>query len=328
MSSINQEDLMGEFIPDVFIGQIVLESSGTPLVDNNPHIDTESEKRTQTTNDNLNVTLKIVMKEKLSDDLITNWISSINIQKYLKVTVYQSTDPKTTALLSLSQDMIELVQQEKSVSQNDIRFKMAGSVFETDKSSKVLDKLRNVKSQTLVLGNKKLSSKSIDDDGNEVFNLNYTVKFSLNDSFPEHLAYFAISSFDVQKLAQDFDLEYDTISMEKMNGKVVSDVVIDGGDLVGRSFVFYDPDAKIWSGAVHLMPSGQWRSKSVEQQDSINLTRDTVTNNKIQDFRNVKDIQKLQFDFSGINKKLNEIDVRASTNDKMTPIKIESFSFL
>ena len=157
MSSINQEDLMGEFIPDVFIGQIVLESSGTPLVDNNPHIDTESEKRTQTTNDNLNVTLKIVMKEKLSDDLITNWISSINIQKYLKVTVYQSTDPKTTALLSLSQDMIELVQQEKSVSQNDIRFKMAGSVFETDKSSKVLDKLRNVKSQTLVLVNKKLS---------------------------------------------------------------------------------------------------------------------------------------------------------------------------
>lgn len=328
MTAVNQEDLLGEIIPDVFISQILLESSGTPVVDNNPHISVSGENKVniQTNNDNLLVTLKIILKEKLSNDLLGNWLDKLDLQKYLRVKIFQSTDPKTTALLSLSQDMLDLVDPEKRIDFTDIRFKMAGTVFETDNINIVHSKLQDtIQIKTFNIEKKNLGSTVIDDDGNETFNVNYTVTFQGRNSFPDHLAYFVISSFDVQKLAQDYHLEYDTVSLDKMNGKVVSDVVIDDGDLVDRSYVFYDPDNKVWSGGIHLTPTGQWRSKSQEEEGSVNLRRDTVTNNKIQDFRNVKDIEKLEFDFSGINAKLGEIEIKQTSNDKIEPLRLENY---
>lgn len=328
MAAINQEDLLGSFIPDVYISQIVLESSGTPLVDNNPHIDVASERSVsvQGSNDNLLVTIRLVVKDKISNDLISNWFDKIDIQKYLRIKIFQSTDQRSTGLLSLSQDMIEMVDSDRRVSPKDMRFKVAASVFESDKVNFVTDKLsRTVTSQTISPIKRPETNKFIDEEGNEISNFNYTVKFVVNKAFPEHLAYFVITSFDVQSLAKDFNLEYDTISLDKMNGKVTSDVVIDDGDLVSRSFVFLDPDGKVWPGPVHLNENGQWRSKSEEEPNSVDLTREIVTNNKIQDFRNVKDIQKLQFDFSSVNSKLGDIEVKMSSNDKIDPKRVEEY---
>ena len=330
MSAINQEDLLGEFIPDVFISQIVLENSGTPQVDNsNPHINASGEMKvgtiTSKTEDHLSITVKMVLKEKISNDVIGNWLDKIDLQKYLRLKVLQSTDPKTTALLSLSQDMLDLVASH-NISEKDVRFKTAAAVFETDSINTVLETIKQTtRFEIIQINNKKLGTKTTDDDGNEVFNINYNIKFSLNKSFPDHLAYFAVSSFDLQQLAQDFHLEYDTIDLAKMDGKVVSEVVIDDGDLVDKSYVFYDADGKVWAGAVHLLGNGKWRSKSEEESNSVDLIKDTVTNNKIQDFRNIRDIEKLQFDFSSVERKMGEIEIKSSSNDKIDPKRIEEY---
>lgn len=147
--------------------------------------------------------------------------------------------------------------------------------------------------------------------GNKTKQIFFSVRFDLNNAQPEHLAYFVVSFLDIKKLAQDFNLDYDTLNIGKENGKIVSEIVIDDFDIVGKSFVFFDPDNKIWTGPVHLLPDGTWRSKSEEQPDSLNLLREIVINNKIQDFRNIEEIQKLIFDFQGINSKL-----RGNSNKK------------
>lgn len=328
MVAINQEDILGTLIPDVFISQIVLESSGTPVVDNNPHIDTASEKTLslRESNDNLVVTIRLMIKDKISNDLISSWVDKLDIQKYLRIQIFQSTDAKSTAFLSLSQDMLEVIDDEKAISSNDKRLKVASSIYENDNLEFIFEKFKNtIKSQVINVNRKQKTDKLIDENNNEISNINYTIKFVVNNSFPEHLAYFVKTSFDVVKLAQDFNLEYDTVSLDKMNGKVVSDIVIDEGDIVDRSYVFLDPNGNIWAGAVHLGQNNQWRSKSREEEGSVNLSLEIIANSKIQDFRNVKDIQKLQFDFSNINTKLGQIEIKMMRNDKIDPKRLDEY---
>ena len=39
MVAVNQEQLIGSLIPDVYIKTVTLETSGTPIRETNPHID-------------------------------------------------------------------------------------------------------------------------------------------------------------------------------------------------------------------------------------------------------------------------------------------------
>ncbi len=334
MSAINQESILEEIIPDVFISKITLETSGETLLDNNPHIDTASEKPSlvQKSDNTLSVKLDLVVKETFADNGVGAWLGNLDIQKYLVIKIFQSTDQKITSALSLSQDMIDLLDDGKNVDTKDIRFKILGSLLDVNTVSKVFELIKNKTSSKTITTIKQTNNnnlgllrvqENIDDDGNKTHLVSYTVKFIINNENPEHLSYFIVSSFDIKQLAADYNLEYDTLSLDKMNGKVVSEVVIDEGNIVSKSYIFYDNSGKFWTGPVHLNENGKWRSRSKETEDSIDLIRDVVSNNKIQDFRNVKDIQRLQFDFSGVNSKMGVSSVKngnsQKTSSKTTP---------
>jgi len=312
--AIDQESIIGELIPDVKISRITLQSGGSTNTDSNPHIDVASERNLFLPDqDNLKITLDLFIKETLSDDVLGSWLDNIDIQKYLKIKIFQSTHTRITSILSLSQDMIELLDEDRNIDTNDKRFKIFQSVLEISSVQEVLEQLKNsISSQTISTINKKNIKEEIDSNGNKTFNVNYNVNFNIKNSNPSHLAYFVFSSFDILELAKDFNLEFDSISLDKTNGKIVSEIVIDEGKNVESSHVFLNENGEIWTGAVHLNGL-KWRSRSNENENSIDLTREIVTNHKLQDFRNVKEIKKLQFSFTSINEKLGIIDFKKNT---------------
>ena len=60
--SVNEEQLIGTFIPDVYIETITLETAGTEIRENNPHIDhvRESIKSNQPADNSLLVTIEFI----------------------------------------------------------------------------------------------------------------------------------------------------------------------------------------------------------------------------------------------------------------------------
>jgi len=304
MVTVNQEDLLGELIPDVYIRKITLETSGTPNTDSNPHIDHKRESlpsKMQKDSDSLIVTLELLMKEKLDNDLIGTWFANQDLNKYLEIKVFQSTDPKVTAILSAGTDLLELVEPNKNVPVTDLKVKLAATVFEVSNFENVFERLNNEtvfkkfkasKAGTGVEPKISQYKEIVDDEGNRVFNITYQQRFELNDSNPEHLAYFAVTSLDLEELAKDFEIDFDSIGLESTNGKIASDIVIDDFKVVNKSFTFLDPQGKIWTGSVHQR-DGVFRSNSTETSNSFDLEQVFVSNSKIQDFRDVKEIERL-----------------------------------
>jgi len=328
MAAVNQENLLGELIPDVYIRKITLESSGTPLVESNPHIDHERERlppKLEKDADSLIVTLDLLMKEKLDNDLIGTWFANQDLNRYLDIKVFQSTDPKTTALLSAGSDLLDLVDPGKTVPTEDVRMKLAATVFGVRSAQEVLERVdRKVSFRKLAASKQgtgvepKITQykESVDSDGNRVFDITFKQRFEVRGSNPEHLAYFAVTSLDLQELARDFDIDFDSIGLKKLNGKIASDLVIDDFEIINQSFTFLDPQGKIWTGHVHRLPNGQYRSGPSESENSVNLNRFPVSNTKLQDFRDVKEIERLSLDFSAIeNNFLNQNPTKILTND-------------
>jgi len=159
--AIDQESIIGELIPDVKISRITLQSGGSTNTDSNPHIDVASERNLFLPDqDNLKITLDLFIKETLSDDVLGSWLDNIDIQKYLKIKIFQSTHTRITSILSLSQDMIELLDEDRNIDTNDKRFKIFQSVLEISSVQEVLEQLKNsISSQTISTINKKTLKK-------------------------------------------------------------------------------------------------------------------------------------------------------------------------
>lgn len=309
MVAINQETLLGELIPDVYIRKITLETSGTPLTESNPHIDSDREelpRRSEDDADALVVTLELLMKEKLDNDLIGTWFANQDLDRYLDIKVFQSTDSRTTALLSAGSDLLDLVDPGKTVPTEDLRMRLAATVFGVRSAQEVMERIDRKVSFRKIAASKQGTGvtpritqykESVDDDGNRVFDISFTQRFELKGANPEHLAYFAMTSLNLEELARDFELDFDAIGLRAMNGKIASDLVIDDFNIVNQSYTFLDPEGRVWTGSVHRMPNGQFRSGAMETENSVNLERFPVSNTKLQDFRDVKEIERLMLDF-------------------------------
>lgn len=314
--AVDQESLLDGIIPKVFFSKITLEGSGVNLFEDNPHIEEVKRKKTlkETTDKGLIVNVQLLLKEKLTNDLIGTWFDKIELTKYLQLRLVQSTNEETTALLSLSRDSIDLVKPNANLLPEDVRVKVASRVYQTFNLNSIIERVRQdtvIKTLTVkkdvVEDNSALTqfTTTTDNNGNKLYNITYNVRFELSDAQPEHLAYFAITSFDIEALLQDYNLSVDSVSLERMNSKVASEIVFQNSELASKSYIFYDTEGNIWTGAVHKDVNDKWMSKSKPQPDSKELRRVVVPNTKLQDFRQNNQLERLNIDISKINKKLN-----------------------
>ena len=107
---LNQTDLIGRIIPDVYVDKVTLETAGDFLKQRNPHIDFEGEegRRDPLTGEILEgqqptlsqsflkVTVDLLMKDLLESDEITSWMYQNDFAKYLILLriVSSSIDPQ------------------------------------------------------------------------------------------------------------------------------------------------------------------------------------------------------------------------------------------
>jgi len=355
VAGVNQEQIIGSLIPDVYIKTITLETTGTPIRETNPHIEhsRESAKFKKSPTDNfLIANLDLLLKEKLDGGMIDTWFSNQDFQKYLRFMVIQSTDSLVTKMLSSSNNAIQMANMKNSAVDTVVfiaelmgelknlpEFSSIGgkapiySERDTPELLKlILDntEVKYVSVKEHLLNNKTLLNQqhsTTNSRGDQVFDITFRLKFEIPTKTPQHLSYFAVSSLDIDQLIDDFNLDMTDMHLfELMNGKVAADTVISAGNLVSKAFVFKDTDGRIWSGPVHQAGSG-WLTGTVDSEIKTALTKHEVENNKIQDFRNFDELEKLQLDFSVVQNKLFnfKLPFKRLTNDNMDIPRIENY---
>lgn len=296
MTATTQEEVLSGILPRINIDKITL---------------TNPEQNV------LNVSINLTIKETLDDSFFGSWFEDININKYILVDVVQSTDASVTDALSYSNDMIQLCNLRRQIKTNDTRTKAFAYITNNNKVSDLLKLLESsTKTQTLSINNTKNKITDFtaytNNDGDKIYEVPYKVDFSL-DKQPEHLAYFAVCSIDLDALCADLKIDYDIAESFEENGRVISEIVINESAVVSESFVYADKNGVIWTGPVHQNGEGIWRSGDDETPDSISLDRIVVTNTKVQDFRRFNRIERLILDFND-NKKYSLLSQKQTEN--------------
>jgi len=350
---IAQEDLIGTLIPDVYIQGITLETNGTPIIEDEPHTISKRELESiaafnaAAADDSMRVTVDISLKEKFDNDLIGSWFQQEEFWKFMKVKLLQTSDPYIIAILSNNQSAIDL--SNTGLSPTDFGPTGFGS-DDADELGLLADKLgyspdeggkaaaleyfkKNTATQVFslksIIGSDIMSqhSETVDSNGTTIHDFTLRAYFGGDQgglkSSVSHLAYFAVSYIDFVQLEQEYNLSYDFsgtgTSIGEQNGKVASERVIENGKVVSTSFIFRTSTGEIWSGPIHRMSDGRWMTYSAHGVGSVYLTRESVPNTKVQDFRDVKEIQKLQIDLSPVENEIfvPEGQTKLLTNDRL-----------
>lgn len=376
MVFLNQNQLLGTIVPDVFISKITLETGARPTNSqaNNPHIDLEKKpdivpdqitgkpitpyipadlkkktnlgttakflnsntsdilqlNTTDTSQEKLIINVELLLKEKLDNGLVGTWFKNQNFSKYLKLKIIQSTQAVLTKEATDDPSLLLVIDKNKILNPpntfvnnaNNFLTKKLGllngqhinNVLNANINSKVL----SVKDDVLG-GNENLNNKytEIDDNGNTITSFTFVVRFELNTQTPDHLSYFAFSYIDLIQLAKDFNFKLTQNLIQEPIGKIVSDIVIDNGNVVDTSFIYTDKDGAIWTGVISVDDSGNIIGIQ-DDNTTIVLNKVESGNSKVQDFRTFLQLDRVFLDFSFIDNEILKTQLVSSVNTNIT----------
>jgi hypothetical protein len=327
MPIFDQETIIGKILPRPYVDRIVLEyAAQQPPNQDNPHIDDARENEDGSGDDSsLKVTLDISLKEVIEQDFIGRWFLDENIKRFLKLRIIQSTKKEISDEL-LSANTAAVISNIRRLSPN----------FGT------LPEEITIKEIPLSFGNEGSNSEivekysEIDNDGNSVFNVPFKVVFDLEQRNPKHLSYFAIVHIDLESLAEEYDFTLSNANgiTLSQNGELAVENVIDQFNTVSESVVYYRSDGTIWPGSVHSQEEQntndeivyQWYTFSSPLPQSEPLVRRRVPTTKVQDFRDIEEIKKLQVDLSylDVEQKRIQSNIYALKRDNMAAPKTAS----
>jgi|10_taG_2_1085330.scaffolds.fasta_scaffold00079_18 hypothetical protein len=318
--NINLDNLDSAFLPDVFITNILLETSATP--ENTKTAEERLLGKGRTWNAPMNFqqlagstadfwrasddpdkTLKIILSLSMMDHVdengLTSWFYNEDLTKYLTIKVIQSKAPGLSAALAKGQ----------------------WNALNNENNKQFYDiKNISVKKENTSLGD----FISIDTANNKrMFSVDYHVSFSINKLKPPHLSYFAFCYLDLRSLVDDYHMGFllGKGEADKVRGKVVGERVIKGGELQLETYEYrLEKGGEVWPGPVHRMrpnataaraaiddanalgytkSSGRkWMTGAVHTSNSRYLIRTKMANTKIQDYRELDMLQLMDFDLT------------------------------
>jgi len=318
--AISQESLLGMLIPDVYIDGVTLESSGTPAIEDNPHIlhDREAASVVAYTeaaeNRTLRISVDLCLKEQLDNTLIGSWFREQEFHKYLKLWVTMSTHKGAIQLFSHSQNMINFASEginaagsaannngESTWSQEELEIRrsyVSDSEWETlHNTGHIQGAIMSVSADVIGDNSDPIQvSSSVNENGVSIHDFTYRAVFEVNNVDPQDLGIFAVSYLDLGALKEDYDLEYNEGTLDNQNGKVVSEIVIKRGSVTSTSNVWLTPSGEYWTGPIHQTGAASWATGSTSTASSTKLTKRTIPNDVVQDFRDVAEIMKYSLD--------------------------------
>ena len=176
----------------------------------------------------------------------------------------------------------------------------------------------------------------IDNDGNTIINIPFTMKFELENGqiSPQHLSYIAMTYLDVRELEKDFgnfdsqiypdvglhaDLSSRLIPIRVINNRKVETTM--------RVFTLEDETRKLWTGPVHShgdegpkqWMTGEYHQGPTDPNPSKNLSVSYVRNEIVQDFRSIIQSLKLDPTLSNFAVKARFSQLGAAANTAVNP---------
>ena len=312
---INPVQTVGEFLPNVYISNIILRSNtGYTKNEINPHIDYPGEGIVTRGDGSLQVELALTIKDILGAGGTSQWFSSRtlpngdSLKDYIKVNIVQAYTTDSVREWS-----------GKVVSQN----------IYTDQAQLITGPGISYMSLDLSeFGTGDDISRCItefDAKGNAIKSISKTILSSdaqwrpgiANHSTnlpaePTDLAYFVWTSINLDNLARHFGFgpaAYPEGSQQI--SKVNSDAVYRNNKMVKEGYVFFEATQngdelaktdKLWTGPVHFSDGkymgGTTHDPSAPRSQHPYLIRQAFPNTKIQDFRVVARLDKLELNFA------------------------------
>jgi hypothetical protein len=296
--SIDPKYITGDRMPNVYINRISLETINVADNTKKSRITAHATSPEQLTNVNIaDQSLRVVLNLEIKDTKTgkySKWFMNRSAKKILEkveVVVVQTTKPEATRIWAGIKNIDEIQQGDKAkkaLDGTDMQFVKLSEFLNADDPRTVFN----------------LQDPEIDDFGISVYNFGKRIHFpdtkSKNSSgvssklspSQKHLAYFVFS----------------VVPETNMMGKINSDVVLDGGKISSEAYVMRRVDnGQIWTGPFHKYQDrfmvGEKHNPDIEQAF---LEQTRVKNNKIQDFRALKNIKETKIEFNLLEKQLLE----------------------
>lgn len=250
-------NMIGEIVPQVYITNIILNSASQ--------------------NGDLKVSVNMEMKDVLGNDSISQWFSDEDFRKYVKVLMIESRSAEISAFLTSNFQSLRELSETKL--KNAITSKFGtGDITFRDAF------IPAAKSSNTVFSNE--NYKQVDESGNQVVTIPLKIDFVSKEAFPSHLAYFALTSFNLKALKDalgiDVELQTDVI----FSNAPVSEIALDGGNIVSESQVFvYLGTNNPYLGSVHLDENSLLMTGETQTIDSKQLELLKFPNYIVQDYR-------------------------------------------
>ena len=323
MTIVNQTELLGDLIPEVYIDTISLETSGGQIKQRDPHIDFTGESLStgisRSDSEILTVRTNVIVKDKYEKNGLTSWITQEGFSKYLKIITISSSDARmTSAIATYFAQNREFVAPYLTVFTNEnmsYKDKIRQAALPTGPLRDLYDRTVEV---SCIYASEVLSGESSSDSlarfssgqdslGNYNYNVSYSSKFEhLCGKDPDHLTIFAYSMLDLNKFSNDNNLNLDFsgnsgLGMDQLYsfsvGAVKNQPVIVNGNLVQDGIVYMtEAPRQVWTGRVETISPGVF--VGVSGMSRVPLVRQMVPNPKIQDYRTRSFIDKSILDLT------------------------------
>ena len=297
-------------MPLVSIDKVTLENNSLPPEkSDNPHIVDYKSKtniqgaveyrqgRAQQNTSGCYITVDLIVKDMIEKSSLSSWFHDAQLLKYMHLKVVQSTSNRLTNRLRRG-DLTAIRNGKKTpfyderVVSLDKYYDNIGEFYSTPASGRGL-----------------------------VADIPYEAKFFLPEDSPQHLSYFAFCFFNIQEMIADYNLNMYGYNKRQgvVSKNITSEVVIQGGQVVSEAYIFYTPEGKLWTGGVH-QHNGVWMAgeRHTRAPHPI-LTRETVINSKVQDFRDIDSPLEEEINL----KPLESIIERIGDKTNATQVKVE-----
>ena len=368
---IDNQNLFGDFVPNVYISRVILSygSQSTTVRGDDPHFDiptdeqylssqglegligtgigesytrsayqglygTEKKKTTissfdpeqnpQQSNNPLKVRIDLVVNDVIENKFLTNWFDVEELKKYINIVVLQCTNADRALLLgNIDSDYLSL-QADPADKAVQIQVMNLGEVVPKDDSGVRLDELKSYEY-------------TVNDAGQTVYKITFSMTFEVEKANVNHLSYFATTEVDKKFFEDSFDppiaLPDVFGAFDKLSGRKIFEPVIKDGRLVTESSYYIDANDQVWLGKIitgyatynlgfytdntvkKFISQEEYESLTPEQQSKVLITilksnakfddgidyslrEQKIPNTKIQDFRQKEMISKVQIDFS------------------------------
>ena len=334
-------------LPGVYINKIVLNVANEKwesLFNKNPHIQkpalepewsAEAKNLSGTSEESLDVFVDFSLKAKVPKgrDLVSSFLFNEDFLKFYKIKIISVESESAYSGMHASNERVkDLVAGQKTppgaksttISLSDTSF------FKLTDDEDILDHIKDY-------------NKTIDNNGNIIYDIPFRHTISVKEVSPSHLSLFVVPYLDIDEIKQNFGLKGDD-EVEILLGQHIDEPIIRGGKLVTQKTIYrqtptaeeiikFSPSegnaiakGKIWHGPVHYHGPGSgigyigWMGGKAHnpKKNQPKLTAEMVYNRTVQDFRTLKRIERQIFDFREVeNKKLGQNVITFPINDNL-----------